>query len=168
MADGEKLGETDKLLELNARDALRDTALAMAAQAERHIYIFSHDLDHFIYDNPSFVEACSELARAHRRSEIRVLTRDSNKVVKQGHKLVLLGQRLASSIHFRVPLDEYNDHNESFMVVDDIGYLYRPLHDRFEGEANFSNRLKARDLGDFFREVWERSQPDPQLRRLQI
>ncbi len=168
MVDEAKLGEDDQQQELQGRDALKDTALAMARQATQHIYVFSQDLDHFIYDTPYFVEACSELARSHRRSEILVLLRDSSKVVTQGHKLVLLGQRLSSSIHFRKPIEEYDDHNEAFMVVDDIGYLYRQQSDRFEGEANFSNRLKARDLGDFFREVWERSQPDPQLRRLQI
>jgi hypothetical protein len=88
--------------------------------------------------------------------------------VRRGHRLIDLAQRLSSKIEIRKPIAEYADINRTFFVADEAGYVSRPLAERYEGVANFSDRLSARNLVNTFNEVWERSQQDPQLRRLHL
>lgn len=162
------LGEDKTVYELDSSEELRDTSLAMVRQSSRNVYLYTRNLDHAIYDTSEFVEAVSEMVRNHRNAHLHVLVRDSDQAVKHGHRLVLLGQRLSSSIQFRVPAEEYKAFNEAFMVVDETGYIRRELSDRYEAEACFHDPLTARNLRDFFREVWERSAADPQLRPVRI
>lgn len=163
-----RLGETNQLLELAVPDEHREVALAMTQQARRSIVILTRDLDHPLYDTPEFEQAAFELARGSQYARIRVLVQDSSRAVKNGHRLVGLAQRLSSRIEIRNPTEEYADVNHAFFVSDQTGYISRKLADRYEGTANFNDRLAARNLVNFFDEIWERSQQDPQLRRLHL
>ncbi len=163
-----KLGETRELLELNTAEEHRELALAMAQQARRSILILTRDLDHPLYDTPEFEQATSELARGSQHARVRILVQDSGKAVKNGHRLVGLAQRISSRIEIRKPAEEYADVNHTFFVADQSGYISRQLADRYVGVANFDDRLSARNLVNFFTEIWDRSQQDPQLRRLHL
>lgn len=163
-----KLGETRELLELNTPDENRDVALAMAQQARRTIMILTRDLDHLLYDTPEFEQAASTLARSSQHASVRILVQDSSKAVKDGHRLVALAQRISSRFEIRKPAEEYADVNHAFFVADQTGYISRQLADRYVGVANFDDRFSARNLVNFFNEVWARSHQDPQLRRLHL
>jgi hypothetical protein len=52
--------------------------------------------------------------------------------------------------------------------VDSTGYLYRPMSSRYEGVASFYNASEVARLGKYFREVWEHSDTNMELRRLYI
>ena len=54
------------------------------------------------------------------------------------------------------------------MVFDERGVIKRRYADRYEGRADFNNPKQARELLSFFDEVWNISEPDPNLRRLHI
>ena len=54
------------------------------------------------------------------------------------------------------------------MVYNDAGYFYRPLASRYEGTANFNNPGQTAVLKKYFMEVWEQSQADEEMRRLQL
>ena len=54
------------------------------------------------------------------------------------------------------------------MIVDDVGIIRRAHNDRFEGLAEFNNPGEARLLLKRFNDAWERSQPEPELRRLHL
>ena len=69
---------------------------------------------------------------------------------------------------FAARAEEYADVNHTFFVADQSGYISRQLADRYVGVANFDDRLSARNLVNFFTEIWDRSQQDPQLRRLHL
>lgn len=163
-----KLGETNELLSLETAGDHQTVALAMAQQAARSLHIFTHDLDHAIFDTPEFEEATSRLARGSQYARIQILVQDSSSAVRRGHRLVTLAQRLSSKIEIRKPVAEYADITRAFFVVDETAYITRQLADRYEAVANFSDRLTARDLVTFFNEVWQRSQQDSQLRRLHL
>jgi len=163
-----RLGETNELLTLETSEQHREVAIAMAQQAHRSIHIFTHDLDNILYDNAAFDEAVSRLLRSSPQAHLQILVQDSDRAMRSGHRLINLAQRLSSKIEIRKPIPEYRDIARVFFVADETGYISRPLATRYEGVANFSDRLSARDLADFFREVWERSQPDSALRRLYI
>ncbi|MDH5784398.1 MAG: hypothetical protein OEZ16_02180 [Chromatiales bacterium] len=146
----------------------RQLALQLVEQASHEVLIASYDFDTRIYSNSEFVDALSALARKHRDARVNILVWNTTSAVKNGHRVIDLAQRLTSSIHIHEPDRVHKDFVESFMVVDGCAYLRRPVADRFEGEADFHAPLLARDLKERFMEMWERSTPSSEFRRLRI
>lgn len=146
----------------------RSLALQLVQQASREVLIASYDFDSRIYSNNEFVDALASFVRAGRDAQVKVLIWKTSPAVKQGHRMIELAQRLTSSIHIHEPDRVHKDFIESFMVVDGTAYLHRPLADRFEGIADFHAPLIARDLKERFVEMWERSTPSSEFRRLRI
>lgn len=163
-----RLGESAGTLEFDGIGDNRALVRALAEQARRNLYLFTDDLDPAIYDDVAFVEAAAAMARTHPRNRILVLVKDSTRAVKEGHRLVQLGQRLSSRVEIRNPLPEYEEISENFLLSDGVGYVRRLLPARYEGTASFHDPLRARELSRLFDEVWERALPDPQLRRLHL
>lgn len=162
------LGETVALFELSSSSDHRLAARRMAEQARRTILIHSRNLDPAIYDEQEFVDAVSKLARSSRFAEIRILVQDSTPVVQRGHRIINLAYQLTSFIKIRRPGEMFREYNQAFMVVDDRGYIHRPHADRYEGSASFNDPLRVVELTQYFNQVWEHSQPDPNIRRLSI
>ena len=162
------LGESAELLELTSAKDNYSVALELVRQAKREIYVVTHDLDPPVYNQEAFVDALSAFARQSRYSHASFIIRNSDKAIKHGHRLLPLAQRLSSRIKLHNPGFEHRDFIEAFMVVDGIGYIRRQLADRYDGEASFMAPLIGRNLRTLFLEMWGRSEPDPQLRRLQI
>ena len=162
------LGESGERLILHQRNDFLEAVEQMARQANRSIDIFTYDLDKPIYDQAGFLEAAKQLALGTPGIAVRILLQQSEKVQKEGHRLIDLARRLTSRIEIRRPHPDYIDHPENFMIVDRKGYVRRSQPDRYEGEANFCQPLEAKLLGEFFTEVWDRSEVDSTLRRLYL
>ncbi len=162
------LGETPAQIRLNDMADNRLLALGLAQQARRTLDIFTRDLEPAIYDQEPFLNALRELALRSQRVRIRVLLQDASRIVQNGHRLVELMRRLTTFMEIRQPHQDYRDHNEAFLVADGVGIIHRRLADRPEGLGSFKMPLRGRELTNFFDEVWERSQPHPDLRRLFI
>ncbi len=163
-----RIGEDSGDIEVARAAEIRQLVLAMARQATRRIYITSHELDPAIYDHNDLVDAVSAMVRNHRNAEVCILIRESNATAQYSHRLVTLAQRLSSRIHIHNPDEMHAKFNTAVFIADDRAYLRRPLGDRYEGIANFNAPMQVRELADDFNEMWQRSTPDPQLRRLHI
>ena len=146
----------------------RLAALSMARQAARSIDIVSRDLDPRIYDNQEFCDAVSDLVVGSRRARMRALVRNTDAIVKGGHRLLNLAHRLSSFIEIRVPAREYDDYNAAFLVVDAAGLVSRLHSDRFEATVNFADPRTAGELGRQFEEMWQTASPDSNLRRTHL
>ncbi len=157
-----------KSVELQGRTAFARHALQMAQQASRSIDILSFDLDPPLFDQQAFVEAVKRLATGSHLSRIRILLQDNDRVQKQGHRLLELTRRLPSRIAIHQPALEDRGHPENLMVVDCSSYLLRRVHTRYQGIAGYLDRREARHLTNLFNEMWGRSGPDSDLRRLHI
>lgn len=162
------LGAAVEPFTLSTSDDDCAAARRLVEQAQRSVIIYSRDGDALICNNEPFVNAIKALAIRSRNSSIRVLIRDSGRIVQSGHRLLPLAHHLSSKIQLRKPAEEFNDYHEAFIVVDDQGYLHRPIGDRPEGVAVFHGPKMARDLTAHFNKVWDRSEPDPNLRRLDL
>ena len=163
-----RLGEDARELRLSSRDDNRRVAAALVGQATRSLDILSRDLEAEIYDQPDFLEGARALALRSPHVRIRILLQDPARVVGEGHRLVELARRLSSFIEIKRPSHDYRDYNEAFLIADGTGLLHRRLADRFEGLASFKQPLRARELGNFFNEVWQRAAPHPELQRLHL
>ncbi len=144
----------------------RAAALALVTQARRTIDIFTQDLEPMVYDHQPILDAVRQLALRSRRSRVRVLVKDSRRAVKDGHRLVELARHLSSFVEIRKAHEDVKDAADTFLIADGIGTLHRTLATSYEGTLNFRAPLHARRLEQWFTEVWERSTPDPELRRL--
>lgn len=160
------LGQTEEPLHLHTAPEHRAAVLSMASQATQSLCIHTRDLDPAVYDSAELNEAIVRLIRRSSRAQIRILVQDSSRAVREGHGLLRLGQQLSSKVQFRIPGPDHRDFNEAFLVADVAGYVRRPVADLYNGVAVFRAPFEARKLLQYFDEVWDRADSDPQLRRL--
>jgi hypothetical protein len=166
--DEMRLGATSLEFETETQAEARTVAQALAAQAQRTLLLHTEDMEPALYDDSAFLESLSRLARAHGQSRIWILVQDARKAVLHGHRLIEIARRLSSSIQLRRPAPQYRAFHEAFLLADGCGYLHRPIAARFEGTANFHDPGKVADWERYFMEVWERSEPDEEIRRLYL
>jgi len=166
--DQYQLGVTDKELRVESSTHNRAAVLALAQQAKRTLHIYTRDLDPPVYDQQPFVQALTALATRSRYSRILILVQNTEHAVKDGHRLVELSRRISSFVELRKPHSDYREYNQAFLIADEIGLLRRPIADRYNGTLNFKAPLASREHIEFFNQVWERSETDPDLRQLHI
>ncbi|MCP5144674.1 MAG: acyltransferase [Gammaproteobacteria bacterium] len=166
--DEATLGADDQEFKLDERDAVRDVALAMVSQCKRTLDIVSRHLDPPLFDTAEFAEAVRALALASRYSRIRIVVCDPQPLIKRGHRLVELANRLPTFISLRKPGLTHRQFNEAWLLADSTGYLRRRLADLYETTGSFNARREVRNLMQQFDELWEQGEPDPNLRRLHL
>jgi hypothetical protein len=164
------LGETNKEIKVDTVEENIITTISLAQQARYSIDIFTQDLDTEIYSNKEFEQSIFKLAKKHPSTRIRILVQDSRKAVRNGHRLVRLAQTLTSSVFINNPSADHKNEQSSFMVVDQLGFIYRvSATDRnYRASINFMSPRRAAELSDFFSEMWEHSTADAETRRLYV
>lgn len=147
----------------------QDIALQIASQARRRLWLYSRDLDPYLYGTAAMLEALKRFAIESRGGELRILLQDPIAPLRNNHPLIPLVQRLSSCMVIRVPEVEQDlQYPAAFLIDDRGGYLMRPLGSRYEGTANLYAPGRQRQLRDYFEQVWERSLPNPELRPVHI
>jgi len=162
------LGSTPGRLELHGREMFGDICLLMAEQASRQIQLFSYDLDAPVFDRQPFVNALKSLVLQSQFSRIQILLQENQRVQKEGHRLIDLSRRLPTYIEIRHPHPDHRERRENFLVADRIGYIKRKTADRYHGEADFEDRAEATRLSELFDGIWDCSEPDTDLRSLNV
>jgi len=163
-----QLGVSSQALVFDSRMEVRSLSLALATQAQRTLLLHTRDLEAVIFDQLPFLEAVQEMVRRHRDSCFHILLQDGRAAIRNSNRLIELSRRLSTRIEIRQPQAEHLDFPEAFLLADDTGYLHRPLYSRYEGTAGFNNPAMNLRLKRYFTEVWERSIPDVEMRRLYL
>jgi len=163
-----RLGLSDLEIELSTRTEAGHATNLMTEQSQDTLDIFSRNLDPGLYEQSDFLANLSRLCLRNRKARIRFLVQQPAEAVKHCQRLLELARKLSSSIELRQPHPDYRQHNEAFLVADGCGLIYRKFPDRYEGTANFYVPVEARRKTDFFTEVWERSEVNPEFRRLYL
>lgn len=154
--DQYRLGESGELVRVTRREECRELALALARQATSKLCIFSNELDAALYNSRLFVEAARDIIASAENShgEIRILVHDVSKPLSRGHQLLDLGRRLSSRIQLRkMPQPIHH----AFLIADNVGVLDQRRAERYEATASFNNPGWARDLQNYFDQVWQHS-----------
>jgi hypothetical protein len=162
------LGEDNTPIELTGSEQLRALTLSMAGQCRRTLDICGRQLDPSLFDNSEFAAAVKQMALGSRYAKVRLLVLMPELLYARGHQLLLVAQQLPTFIQVHVPSDEDRDFNEAIFIADETGFAHRILSDRYEGNASFSDRGKARELTRRFDVLWERSEVDQNFRRLSL
>ncbi|QGU34037.1 hypothetical protein E6P07_11815 [Thermochromatium tepidum ATCC 43061] len=140
----------------------------MAAQARRELLIHDPRLEAALYDQIPFLEAVRRLALARPGFCVRVLLFDPRAATQVGHRLIELARRLTSRVTIRRVADEDQERLDAFLIVDETGYVHRPLAERMEAIADYANPRDARRMRQDFERLWERGSVDAELRQLFI
>lgn len=151
------------------RDEVVAATLAILRDARREAWIYSRDFEPAVYGDPAVLEALRRVATEGRGAALHVLVQDPEQGLRDSHPLVGLAQRLGTSILIRAPIEEADRQYPSAFVANDRGgYLFRALGSRFDGLGNRHDAGRARQLQDYFRQVWERSEYPGALRELHL
>jgi len=162
------LGVTGESMQIDTRQKNLDAILKLVSSAQNKISIMSRYLDPTIFNNEDFINNASEFIRRTRTANMRILVHDTDPIVKNNHRILSLSQRVSSKIQIRTICDDYSQYNKSFVVADSIGYIYNTKSDLYDAEVNFNDTDKAKDLADTFKNIWELSQQEAEVRRLCI
>ncbi|KRG70659.1 GNAT family N-acetyltransferase [Pseudoxanthomonas dokdonensis] len=153
--------------------AIDDSRAAVAAltallqQSRRSLFIYSRALDPGVLDATALLEGMRRFAQGRRGAVIQLLLQDADAPQRNLSPLLPLAQRLPSVFQFRQIQEPADMAYPSAYAVNDLGgYYFRPLGQRFEGEAEWDNPGKARHLRDVFQRFWERSRPCSEYRAL--
>ena len=160
--------ENRERLMLDNAIAFNEQAKKLVDNAQRQIRIFSRKLDPRIYDDDTLRDLMFELARAHPHAEIKILVEQTYPLVQDSHRLLHLYHRLPSRIEIRKLGKAIKSLHSDFLVADQSGILYNQSGDRYAGYAIAHAPLQAVELIDAFEDMWERSEPDPELRNLPL
>ena len=138
--------------------------LALLADARRQVDIRLPRLDGTLYASAEEMDPLRRLATSGRGAQIRLLLHDPANALREGHRLILLMQRLTSVIKVRVPVEEIDLANLSAcLLTDNGGYLFQPDAERPQGRATLCDRPGWAPLRQQFDEVWERAAPASML-----
>lgn len=162
------LGESDNEVKLSSVSDFREAALALVLQAKRQVQIYSPDLEASLYDNEPFVRSLARVANSHRTSLVQILIHDPKPAVNEGHRMVELCQQFSSYVHVRRIAEDYANNKEAFLMADQMGFLHRIDSDRYLGTINFNDVNRVGRMVRYFTEVWDRSGPVHEFRRLFI
>lgn len=162
------LGDGDQLHRFNKPEAARAHALALIQQARRTLYLYTPDLEPWLYHHSSIQEACTQLLLGNPRNRLMILVRDSTRAVKEGHRLLNLSRRLSSHCQIRRINPDYPSEEHAFLLADDCGLLLRPEPGEYAGYAHYNNAGRVRQLIAQFEQSWNTSVLDPNLRSFLI
>ncbi len=145
-----------------------ELVVALCAGAARQLCIQSPRLDHAVFDSSELAQTISALVRSSRQTEVRILISDSRSLVGRGHRLLELARRLPSSVRIR-KLEEHPDWNDETVVIrDHDGVLYKPGDADNEGFYEPDSRASTKRHLERFNELWRFSVEDPNLRALSV
>lgn len=140
----------------------------VAERAERALALYSHGLEPGIYDQLAFIDAVTRLVLAHAHARVRILVVDPASLVQDNHRLVELGRRLVSFIEFRRVHRDYRSREDGFLIADDHALVHLAQATHPYGAASFNDRHTATKFLRQFDEIWQRSGPEREARRLSI
>jgi hypothetical protein len=143
-------------------------AASLCENASRYVCILSPQLDHAAFDNNALVDALSALSRRSRQTQVRILINDSRPVITQGHRLLQLAKRIPSTVHMRKLQEHPQWNNETVVIRDRDGVLYKPGDSAHNAFYEPNSRASTRRHLELFEELWRFSVEDDELRSLTL
>lgn len=153
---------------LHGSENWHDGAVALINKASRSIKLFIHTLSPGIYDRSDLVSALSKLIKENRHAIIKILVIDPLPAIQNGHQLISLSRRLSSYIHIKRVAQDYAHHEEEFILVDDINLMFKIRYSDHKFWLQAKAIPDAQRYANWFTEVWERSEVDPEFRELKL
>lgn len=155
-------------LVFDSREQAKAITAQLIASAKREINFYGSNIDHVLFDNQDVIQLLSDFARRNQRTIIRFLVHSTLENNRQGHQLISLSQRLTSSILIHNTDSTHHTDKDMFLLIDDASYAHFKTHHFYQGDADMNNQATVRKLRQRFDGMWEKSNIDPNIRRLAL
>jgi len=149
------------------------SGLAELLTACRHtVHMYTPHLDSRLYNDAHLIGTIRARVSDQPRLRFHLLLPPA-RVWRGGcPNLLNLAERLSTALLLQtLPTDEPRERpefGEAFVIVDRRMLLHQPDPRAFQAELNLDGSVRAKELLDFFMAVWDKSLPDPELRRLML
>jgi hypothetical protein len=151
---------------LTTLDEVRTASVTVAATARRNLSIYTPDLEPQIYDTHAFLEVVKRLVLARSYARVRVLIGEPTRTIREGNRFLAMGRRLTSYIDLRNVHIDYRNYASAFLIADDRALVYRLQSSRWDGIVELNDTAVARKYLSYFDEVWQASEPEPEVRMM--
>ncbi len=147
------------------------SCLADVLQNTRHsLCILSENLDDNIYHIDNLSTEITRINReAGKRSQIRILVKDTHRLINTPHPLAQLHRRLPSVVQIKQLTLQPQNEQINYLISDNQGLMFQHQAGVYKGFYDPEARAEAHRLLEEFNELWQRHSSDIQeLRQLSL
>ncbi len=156
-------------LRARTREGVIEIIHTLLAQTEHRLCLLVRELDPIVFNDTASLVEMRRIAISGPGASIRVIAQDIRRALEDGSRSLDLARRLPSVFELRRPVEQTDlDYPSAFLCVDSRGYLFRPLEGEMAGSASTRDSGRHAQLLRLFDEVWNRSEPWPELRILKL
>lgn len=164
----EQASESDtSLILIDELEDFTKHSVQVVEASRREVLLLSKTLDPAIYNNEPFYQSILDLARNDRNVQVRILVKDIQPVVEQGHRILNLARRLSSKVEIRKLLSRPQKDSITYLIGDRKHLLYMHEDLVYNGFVNYEAAQESKSLADEFTYLWDKhSELDPALRTM--
>lgn len=156
-------------LQATTREELIAVTQTLLSGARHSMCVLVRELHPILLNDTASLVQLRRLAISGRGASLRMIAQDLTRALREGTRLLQLAQRLSSVIEMRRPVEPADlGYRSAFMCVDTQGYLFRPVESEMAAAGSTYAPGRHAELMRLFEEVWNRSEPWPELRELGV
>ncbi|HUJ85319.1 MAG TPA: hypothetical protein VLX30_00530 [Burkholderiales bacterium] len=128
-------------------------------QAGRELRIFDPDLAALRLNAPGRIARIERFLQASRTRRLYAVVHDTGHVTRQCPRMMALLARYSHAIQINQTHQEIRELQDSFLVLDSMHYLRRPVARLFRGALGLNDENEALAMRGRFGEIWSASFP---------
>jgi hypothetical protein len=128
-------------------------------QPGRELRVFDPDLAALRLNDPQRIERLERFLQASRTRRIYIVVHNTDHVTRRCPRMMSLIARFSHAIQVHRTHDEIRELQDSFMVLDSMHYVRRPVAQFFRGAIGLGDEPEGLAMRGRFMEIWAASYP---------
>jgi len=128
-------------------------------QPGRELRVFDPDLAALRVNDPTRIERLERFLLASRTRRIYIVVHNTDHVTRQCPRMMSLISRFSHAIQVNRTHEEIRELKDSFMVLDSVHYVRRPVAQFFRGAIGLGDEPEGMAMRGRFMEIWAASYP---------
>jgi len=128
-------------------------------QPGRELRVFDPDLASLRVNDPARIERLERFLLASRTRRIFFVVHSPDNVTRHSPRMMNLLARFAHAIQVNRTHEEIRELQDSFMVLDSVHYVRRPVAQFFRGAIGLGDETEGLAMRGRFMEIWAASYP---------
>ena len=125
----------------------------------RELRVFDPDLSALRLNSPQRIEQLKAFLAANRTRRIYMAVHDTDHITRRCPRMMDLLARYTHAIQINRTQEEIRAIQDSFLVLDSIHYVRRPVARFFRGAVGLYDETEALAMRSRFGEIWAASEP---------
>jgi len=128
-------------------------------QPGRELRAFDPDGAALKLNDPGRIERLGNFLLASRTRRIYLVVHNTDHITRQCPRLLGLLRRFSHAIQINQTHEEIRDVQDSFLLLDSVHYVRRPVAQFFRGAMGLGDETESQALRGRFAEIWSGSYP---------